>query len=153
MHKIYEDKGKFNFIFQIPQIIYSSLISSIINSAIKLLSISQNNIIELKQEKEKENENLEKIRNKLILKFKIKFALFFILTFLFLLFFLYYISCFCCIYENTQIQLIEDTLISFALSLIYPFFIYLLPSLLRFKSLRDGKGGKEILYINFCKQR
>ena len=146
MHKIYEDKGKFNFIFQIPQIIYSSLISSIINSAIKLLSISQKNIIELKQEREKENENLDKIRNKLILKFKIKFTLFFILTFLFLLFFLYYISCFCCIYENTQIQLIEDTLISFALSLIYPFFIYLLPSLLRFKSLRDGKGGKEILY-------
>ena len=28
MHKINEDNGKFNFIYQIPQIIYSTLISS-----------------------------------------------------------------------------------------------------------------------------
>ena len=35
MHKIYEDKGKFNFVYQIPQIIYSTIISSIINFIIR----------------------------------------------------------------------------------------------------------------------
>ena len=35
MHKIYEDEGMFNIIYQIPQILYSSLISSAINSFYK----------------------------------------------------------------------------------------------------------------------
>ena len=34
MHKIYEDKGKFNFLYQIPQILYSTLISKFIDSLI-----------------------------------------------------------------------------------------------------------------------
>ena len=41
MHKIYEDKGSFNFIYQIPQIFYSSIISSIINIIVKTLSFSE----------------------------------------------------------------------------------------------------------------
>ena len=31
MHKIYEDKGEFNFLYQLPQIILSTLISKIID--------------------------------------------------------------------------------------------------------------------------
>ena len=31
MHKIYVDHGSFNFIYQLPQIIYSSIISSVLN--------------------------------------------------------------------------------------------------------------------------
>ena len=54
MHKIYEDKGSYNFIYQIPQIIYSSLISGIINILIKYLALSQDSIVKLKQEKNKE---------------------------------------------------------------------------------------------------
>ena len=53
MHKIYEDKGTFNLIYQIPQIFYSSIISSIINTIVKTLSFSEKNIIILKKEKEK----------------------------------------------------------------------------------------------------
>ena len=30
MHKIYEDKGEYNFIYQMPQILYSTLITTII---------------------------------------------------------------------------------------------------------------------------
>ena len=37
MHKIYIDKGSFNFIYQIPQIIYSSIISGIINTIVTYL--------------------------------------------------------------------------------------------------------------------
>ena len=35
MNKIYEDKGKFNFLYQIPQILYSTLISRFIDALIK----------------------------------------------------------------------------------------------------------------------
>ena len=51
MHKIYEDNGKFNFIYQIPQIIYSTLISNVINLIVSTLSITEKNILSLKKEK------------------------------------------------------------------------------------------------------
>ena len=74
--------------------------------------------------------------------------LFFIISFIFLLFFWYYISSFCAIYENTQIHLIKDTLISFGLSMLYPLGIYLIPGIFRFLSLKNDK--REIMY-NFSK--
>ena len=92
MHKIYEDKGKFNFLYQIPQILYSTLISRVIDSFIKNFALSQDIISSLKQEKEKKG--LEKIRKKLISTLKYKFTIFFLSTFIVLLFLLYYITCF-----------------------------------------------------------
>ena len=50
-HEIYTDKGSFDFIYQVPQIIYSSLISIILNAIMKYLSLSQKNILDLKHEK------------------------------------------------------------------------------------------------------
>ena len=79
-------------------------------------------------------------------KLKIMFLLFFIIDTIFLLFFWYYISMFCAIYKNTQIHLIKDTLISFAVSLLYPFGIYLLPGLLRIHSLMDKQNKREYLF-------
>ena len=119
MHKIYEDNGTFNFIYHFPIIIYSSLISGIINAIIKQFALSQKNMIEFTHIKKKEN--LEEKAKNTLKKLKIKFILFFIISFIFLLFLGYYIICFCGIYSNTQIILIKDTLISFALSMVYPF--------------------------------
>ena len=51
MNKINEDKGEYNFIFQIPQILYSTLVSSIINMILKKLSLSEKQILKIKLEK------------------------------------------------------------------------------------------------------
>ena len=51
MHKIYEDEGIFNFIYSIPQMIYSSVISTIINSIIRTLSLTANTLLKIKNEK------------------------------------------------------------------------------------------------------
>ena len=144
MHKIYEDKGSYNFIYQIPQILYSSIISGVINGLIRFLSLSQKNIIKLKEENEKSNINENK--KKLLSVLKIKFALFFIITFIILLFCFYYISCFCGIYINTQTHLFKDSLISFILSLVYPFVTCLIPGILRIPTLRDEKGSSWFAY-------
>ena len=144
MHKIYVDEGNFNLIYQIPQIIYSSLISAVINLAIKFLALSQKNIVKIKQEKK--IEDIDNKYHKLLATLKTKFISFFIVTFLLLLFFCYYITCFCGIYENTQIHLIKDTIISFTTSLIYPFIICLIPGIFRIISLRAEKGNHELLY-------
>ena len=133
MHKIYVDEGIFNFIYFIPQIIYSTIISSIINILIKELSLSEKNIVKLKQEKD--YEILNKLVPKTIKYLIAKFILFFFFSFLFLAFFWYYISCFGAVYKNTQIILLKDTLISFAISLIYPLIFYLLIALIRYPTL------------------
>ena len=133
MHKIYEDKGKFQFIYQLPQIIYSSIISSVLNSLLKLLALSENVILKFK--KNKKIDELDKRKTDLNNKLHIKFILYFIISTIFLLLFWYYLSMFCAIYRNTQIHLIKDTLISFGLSLLYPFGIYLLPGIFRIPSL------------------
>ena len=144
MHKIYEDEGSFNFIYQLPQILYSTMICSVINALVKSLSLSEKNILEIKQEKNNKylDKNVEAIKKTLNIKFKC----FFIISFVLLLFFWYYISCFCAIYENTQLHLIKDSIISFGLSLLYPFGIYLLPGIFRIPSLRDPKKDRQCMY-------
>ena len=88
------------------------------------------------------DKNVEAIKKTLNIKFKC----FFIISFVLLLFFWYYISCFCAIYENTQLHLIKDSIISFGLSLLYPFGIYLLPGIFRIPSLRSSKKDRHCMY-------
>ena len=95
------------------------------------MALSEKNILDLKNKK-KENKKIN-----IILFYK--FMYFFIVSFLLLLIFWYYLSIFCVIYENTQIHLIKDTLISFALSMLYPFGLYLIPGIFRIPSLRSNK--------------
>ena len=89
LHKIYIDKGVYNFIYQIPQILYSSLISASINTLLKFFSLSQRNILEIKNE-----ENIHKFEKKvqdILSVIKIKFVIFFSISFLLLSFFTYFI--------------------------------------------------------------
>ena len=144
MHKIYIDNGSFNLIYQIPTILYSSIISAVINMILKQLSLSENNILSIKKE-----ENLKKLveYSKRIKKcIIIKFILFFILNYLFLFFFWYFISCFCAVYINTQMILIKDTLISFSFSMIYPIGLNILPGIFRIPALRADKKDKKLFY-------
>ena len=55
MHKIYEEKGKFQFLYQLPQIIYSSIISSVLNTLLKLLALSEGDILKSKRKKVRKN--------------------------------------------------------------------------------------------------
>jgi len=143
MHKIYEDKGSFNFIFQIPNILYSTIISSCINILVNMLSLTERNIILLKNDC---NKNVLNKRLIIIKCIKIKFILYFSFVFLFLVLFWYYTSCFCAVYKNTQIHLIKDTIISFILSLLYPLGFSLLPGIFRIPALKTPKRNKELLY-------
>ena len=144
MHKIYEDDGSFNFIYQLPQIIYSSLITAGFNILLKILSLSEGLIIQFKKDKQKEN--LEKRITILDNKIKIKFIIYFVVSSILLLFCWYYLSMFCAIYSNTQVHLIKDTFISFGLSIIYPFGYYLIPGIFRIPSLSNRKNKRKLLY-------
>jgi len=85
MNNIYEDKGYYNIIYHIPQILYSTLISVIVNTIFKSLSLSENQLLSIKKEK-----NIHKakiITSKIRKILRIKLILFYIIGSLFLLFF------------------------------------------------------------------
>ena len=59
MHKIYEDHGKFDILYQLPQIIYSYLISTTFDSLLNLLALSEDDILTFKRIRK--NTNLNKM--------------------------------------------------------------------------------------------
>ena len=143
MHKIHEDHGAFDIIFHIPQILYSTVASAIINMILKMLSLSEKNILSIKQAKTIE---LTIQKSKYVERcITIKFIIYYIISFLILSFFWYFISCFCAVYTNTQMILIKDTLISFGSSMVYPIGINLLPGFFRIPALR--LKNEKCLYI------
>ena len=142
MHKIYTAHGEFDFLYQLPQIIYSIIISNILNFLINALGLSEQNILKIKNCKIV-IKNVYRKFNKLFRLLRIKFILFFIINFILSFLFWYYVTCFCGIFRNTQIYLLKDSLFSFTVSLITPFLLYLFPGLFRICSL---KRRNKLLY-------
>ena len=147
MHKIYLDNGDFNFIYQIPQILYSTIISSVLITIVKLSALSEKNVLKIKKAK---REELSEIYMSESNSMYCKFICFFIIVFILLLLFWYSVGCFCAVYKNTQIQLLSDTLLSFTTSLIYPLFLYLIPGIFRIKALKEEEKKHKYMY-NFSK--
>ena len=145
MNKLYENYGEYDFIYQIPQLLYSLFLSGIINTLLKKLSLTEKEFFAIKQETK--NIDIKEKAIKARKNIKIKLALFFIISFLHMFFFWYFICCFCAVYSNTQLILIQDTLISFAFSMLYPFGLYLLPGIFRISALRAKKNKKYLFSI------
>ena len=140
MHKIYVEKGAFYFSYQLPKMIYSFIITSVLKVILNLFGLYEQNIIDLKNS----DINNEK-RIKELNKIKYKILFFYIFTYILLFLFWIYLGCFCAVYKNTQIHLLLEVSSSFGLSFISPFFIYLLPGIFRIPSLKS-KGKSPLLY-------
>ena len=127
MHKINVDKGSFDLTYQLPIMIYSLLISTIIKSVINNLGLYEDDILLFKKSR---NKNLIE-QQKLLSKIKCKISLFFIITYILLFFFWVFLGCFCAVYKNTQIHLLIDVASSFGISFITPIIINLFPGIFR----------------------
>ena len=136
IHKIYVDEGIYNFSYLIPYISYSFIISHTLTTIIKYLSLSERNINEIKKEESIKIASDKEYKIKKCLK--IKYISFFFFSLLFILFFWYYLSSFSAVYQNTQIYLIKNILISFGFSLLYPFIINFVPAIFRIYSLKES---------------
>ena len=142
MHKMFLDYGKYNFIQQIPQIIYSTIISQLIEIFLCYLSLTDKYFYQIKNFR-----RISRYQLKRIIKFiQIKLILFFIFCSLMFIFYWYLITCFCTVYQNTQIAFIKDSIFSFVLGIFTPFGIYLIPSLLRIIALKAVKSNYIYLY-------
>ena len=134
LHKIYEDGGKYDFIYQIPKMLYSTIVSQVISSLLEKLSLSQDLILELKEKGD--IKLIKREINKVIKCIKIKCLFFFIIGIILLFSFWYYLSAFCAVYYNTQMALVKDNFISFITSMLYPFLFDLIPGIFRVLSLK-----------------
>ena len=135
IHKLYANYGKYNFIQQIPKIIYSIAVSQIIEVFLCYLSLTDKHFYQVKHiiNKKVNKTNILKILRCV----KIKIFVFFVITLILYLFYWYFISAFCAVYQNTQISFIKDSISSFSTGLLYPFILYLFPPILRIIALKD----------------
>ena len=143
MHKIYENGGAFDIIYQIPNMLYSSVLSLGLINVIKTLGLCQNDVMKIKNCKYKK---IQKNINMSIKRIKLKIILFFIITYVLLFALWIYSGCFCAVYKNTQIHLIKEVSSSFGISLITPFFIALIPGIFRIHSLKNKKKDSSLMY-------
>ena len=134
MHKIFLNYGKYNFIQQIPQIIYSTIISQIIEVLLCFLSMTDKHMYEIKN-LEPDKRNKEEITN-IFKTVKRKLFFYFLITFLTFLVYWYIVAVFCAVYENTQIVFIKDCLFSSLFGLLYPFVLYIFTAAFRGCSLK-----------------
>ena len=137
MNKLYLSYGKYDFVQQIPQIIYAKIVSNILEVVLCFLSLTDKHYYQIKSLPETEKYNIFKI-----IKFaKVKLIIFFVFTFMVFLFYLYLVTAFCAVCENTQIVYIKDALFGFLLGYLEPFIIYFFPTLFR-KIALNCKSGK-----------
>ena len=144
IHKIYEIGGKYDLSFFMPKILISFAISYFISNIIKLIFLSERNIMKVKEQPTLSiaYDFSTKVKRQLI----IKYIIFFIISLIFLVFFWMLLSTFGAVYQNTQLFIFKNALISFSISLIYPFFINILPCIFRIASLNSEKKDNECMF-------
>ena len=134
MHKTFLNYGKYNFFQQIPQIIYSTIVSQIIEVFLCFLSLTDKHIYQIKSmEIDSKNRNVILEVLKCIKK---KLVIYFIFTFILFCFYWYAVAAFCAVYTNTQIIFIKDSFMSALMSSVYQFILYAFPSALRVCALK-----------------
>jgi hypothetical protein len=141
MHKIFLSYGKFDIIQQVPQILYSTIISLVLETFLCYLSMTDKYIYHIKKSKLNKKQII-----KIIKCINLKLVTFFFTTLLLFCIYWYIVSSFCAVYQNTQIIFIKDSLSSFLIGIIYPLFIYLIPSSFRLCSLKSKKMRYRWLY-------
>lgn len=125
--------GETSFAQKIPQIIFSLLVSHVMEVILCSLSMTDIHYYEIKA-LPKVEKNDDRIFD--IMKYmRRKLIAFFIFTFLVFLFHWYFISAFCAVYQNTQKIFLRDSAIAILTSFIDPFIIYAFTSILRAISL------------------
>ena len=102
----------------------------------RYVSLSDNDIYSISNEALYNNAKIKAAQAKKILL--IKSICFYCVGVILVIFFGYYLSTFSAVYRNTQIILIKNVLISYALSLIFPFIIIAFSSILRRYALKDS---------------
>ena len=144
LHEIYAIGGKYDFMYFLPKITISFAISYVITNIIKYIFLSERNIFEIRIQPTYSlayDISLKEKRNLVI-----KYTIFFILGIIFLAFFWMLLSSFGAVYQNTQIFIFKNALISFSMSLCFPFIIIIFPAIFRICALNSNEKNNEYMF-------
>ena len=141
INKIYKNPKKYALSISLPIIIYSVIISYAARYVLKMLTFTENSIIEIKNQRTLQQSS--NLKEKILKQINIKIIIFYSINFILLVFIWYYLSCFGVAFRNTQYILFWNTLIGMVISLIFPFIYLLVPGILRIQSF---KNNNENLY-------
>ena len=133
--KTYVSGGVLDMISSLPKSVYSVLVSFIISLFLSHLSSSKDSIRDLIIKKQREK-NYPLLSLQITNKLKTKLIIYFVINFILMIFFWYYCSVFCAVYINNAKNWLYGCLTSIGLTFITPFFMSLIPTLVRYFSLR-----------------
>ena len=147
LHDLYIFEGKISIFSDITKIGLSVVISTTIKNILLLVCFPEKDILKIRkseiQKTHKKNPSVQKSLTMVI----IKCYIFFFVNFIILSFAWIYIFSFFIIFENTQMYVIQNTIISFGVSMIAPFMLYIIPAYLRKIAVKgDGAHGNYWLY-------
>ena len=140
MYRKYINEEELSFVQKLPQLLFTLIVSHIIEVFLCFFGMTDVYIYEIKELKDIQK-NGKKVVN-IIEKMKNELIGFFIVTFILFLFNWYFISAFFAVYQNTQIIFLRDTAISFLTSMTDPFIIYGVTVFVRYISLRKCSNKK-----------
>jgi hypothetical protein len=145
IHSYYEKKGKQKLINSVlshlSSIIISTIISSIIKSIMLILTLTDIDVIDIK---ETSTMSREEKANRALIKVTSKSTLFFIINFVVMALCWIYVGSFSIVFTNTQMYLLTNALTTFACVIFMPIFYCFIPAALR-KCALSGKNN-EFLY-------
>ena len=145
IHSYYEKKEKRKLINSVlshlSSIIISTIISSIIKSIMLILTLTDIDVIDIK---ETSTISREEKANRALIKVTSKSTLFFIINFVVMALCWIYVGSFSIVFTNTQMYLLTNALTTFACVIFMPIFYCFIPAALR-KCALSGKNN-EFLY-------
>lgn len=144
--KSYHKGGIYDLKDEIPKSFYSSLSNLILGIFCSILAKSFPDEDELNLSAVKTKVEREKIKQQISDHIRKLHYIFFLISFLFIIFYWYYVSAFCAVYQNSQVGWLIDSIVSFGLSMILPFFIALICVCSRLLSLNIG--NEKLLYFS-----
>ena len=144
MRNIYIYKGNTDAAVHVPNIILSSLCCLIMNILVKLISLSDRDLIQVKKDKSLKDKILKKIKIKTYITFGISIVLIALCW--------YYVAAFCAVFKNSQKHYLISVLIAFFVCNIWPCVTTLIAPAMRRYSLKNDsfcmyKASKIVAYI------
>ena len=141
---VYHRNGVISFFSDLPKVIYSILISFLVNTLLKLLSYYKDDLYEIVFKENNFKIYWEK-SNKVLNNFYYRINIFIIIVLVFELFFLYYCTAFCAVYPNNQKLLLFSFFQDLLINLLLPFILCFI--IAYFKHLSIEKKKKQLYVI------
>ena len=147
LHDIFISQGKTDIFYNIGNIIYISFISLTVKNILAQIIFTEDNIISIRENDSYKRK--ERARSALAM-ISVKFCLFFTFNILTLSLMWVYLTCFFTIFKNTQFFVLKNSLISFGICMVSPFFLGFIPAILRWFSLltRESQNRIAAFYIS-----